>query len=77
MCVTTRRSTAAAPEVVDAFGLDPEGVEAICFYCGHPVFHPGVLWKGVSETMYFHGGCAAEFGAHLIGDAAKCATFGG
>lgn len=71
MAVTTSRAEARDEyerACVDAFGLDPAGVEARCFDCGEWVLHPAVLWSGWSDTIYFHGACAERLAVALAHD---------
>jgi hypothetical protein len=58
---------------IDAFGLDPAGVEARCFRCGELVVHPAIYWHGLSgdEPMYLHGRCAAALVRGLLRDVAE------
>lgn len=60
------------PATVDVLGLDPAGVEAMCYGCGDRVEHPAVLWHGmVGEPMYLHGACARELARGLLLDVAR------
>lgn len=57
------------PATVEAFGLDPAGVEARCFHCGERVEHPAVVWHGlVGETIYLHPVCASDLSDGLLRD---------
>lgn len=74
MSVTTKLGHGGhltSDEAIEAFDLDPELAEARCFTCGEMVFHPAVIWSGVS-LIYLHPCCARKLARNIRNDSLRC-----